>query len=105
MRVALHKRLIASVVLALVPNLIWAQNAPTFTYSSPGWLEGQVVINSIATDFAGNTYLTGTTQPGAILTTPGAFQSQDNSTGICGNIFPVSVGIPCIGSFVEKLSP
>jgi len=75
-----------------------AQNAPTFTYSS------QVQILAIATDSASNTYITGTAQPGAIATTPGAFQSQDNSTGICEIVFP-GVPISCIGSFVEKLDP
>ncbi len=89
-------RLVAALLLAATSGL--AQNAPTFTYSS------QVQILAIATDSASNTYLTGTAQPGAIATTPGAFQSQDNSTGICEIVFP-GVPISCIGSFVEKLDP
>lgn len=92
-------------LLLLLANVVCAQNVPTFTYSSSLWAGDQVGISAIATDSAGNTYLTGTTQPGAIATTPGAFQSQDNSSGYCGFVEFVGVGIPCTGSFVEKLDP
>jgi uncharacterized protein (TIGR03437 family) len=94
-----------SVLLALLANVLGAQNVPTFTYSSSLWAGDQVGIAAIAIDSSGNTYLTGTTQPGAITTTPGAFQSQDNSSGYCGFVEFVGVGIPCTGSFVEKLDP
>lgn len=55
----------------------------------------------MATDSAGNTYLAGT---GAITPTPGAFQPQYNASGTCGYDYP-GIGVPCVGSFVEKLNP
>src|SRR5580658_1013832 len=76
-----------------------AANLPTFTYSV-----SNIQINAITTDSAGNTYLTGTNSSGMIATTPGAFQSQDNSGGLCGG--GGFVPIFCIGSaFVVKLDP
>jgi len=88
-------------LFAVMTNVLCAANAPTFSsFASYG-----VNINAIASDSAANTYLAGPTQPGAIATTPGAFQSQDNSTGVCGIIPLVGIQVPCQGSFVEKLGP
>jgi uncharacterized protein (TIGR03437 family) len=76
-----------------------AANLPTFTYNS-----GDVQISAIATDSAGNTYITGT---GSIAATPGAFQSQHN-TGLCavggGGIGPPIAG-SCPDVVIIKLDP
>src|SRR5580704_8858856 len=77
----------------------FAANQPTFTSSL-----SNVQINAIAVDSAGNTYITGTTS-GAIATTPGAFQSKDNSTGACSGSSGIGVPLPCSGSFITKLDP
>src|SRR5580700_6226918 len=86
--------------LLFVPCTL-AANQPTFTYSLPN-----VQINAIAVDSAGNTYITGTTLSGVIATTPGAFQSQDNSSsGACSGSSAGSIPLPCGGSFITKLDP
>ena len=88
-------------LFALLTNNLCAANVPTFSYfqSGPG------SVNVIASDSAANTYIAGAAQPGAIVTTPGAFQPQDNSSGYCGTVPLVGALIPCMGSFVEKLDP
>ena len=87
-------QLLAFVFLA---NVVLA-NTPTFFYPLTN-----AGINAIATDPAGNTYLTGTTTGGAsLVTTPGAFQPQFTATGQCMD----SIGSPpCSDSFVVKLDP
>ena len=92
-------------LLALLANVLCAANLPTFSYSSSKWLANEVQLTGIASDSAGNTYITGATPPGAIATTPGAFQSQDNSNGTCSFAPMIGAPIPCTGSFVEKLDP
>jgi uncharacterized protein (TIGR03437 family) len=88
-------------IFAVLTNVLCAANAPTFSYfASDG-----VPINAIASDSAANTYIAGTALSEAIATTPGAFQSQDNSSGYCGTLPYVGALIPCNGSFVEKLGP
>jgi uncharacterized protein (TIGR03437 family) len=88
-------------IFAVLTNVLCAANAPTFSYfaSGPG------SVNVIASDSAANTYIAGAAQPAAIAATPGAFQSQDNSSGYCGVVPMVGALFPCIGSFVEKLEP
>jgi hypothetical protein len=76
---------------------VFFTNLPTFTYSL-----SDVQISGIATDSAGNTYLTGSTL-GTIPTTPGAFQTQFTAAGICG--FFMSFPAFCHDSFVVKLDP
>jgi uncharacterized protein (TIGR03437 family) len=88
-------------LFAVLTNVLCAANVPTFSY----FTSDSVSINALASDSAANTYIAGTTQPGAIAATPGAFQSQDNSSGYCGTIPYVGALIPCIGSYVEKLDP
>jgi uncharacterized protein (TIGR03437 family) len=81
-----------------------AANPPTFNYSSPGINEP----NAIATDSAGNTYITGrASSTVSLVTTPGAYQPRSNA-GTCLSVFAfaISVGIgPCQTSFVVKLDP
>jgi uncharacterized protein (TIGR03437 family) len=81
----------------LMPSCVFAQNTPSFTYTLAGSSAG-----AIATDAAGNTYIAGGAN-GGIVSTPGAFQPQDNSSGICQFVPMVGAGIPCYGSFIEKL--
>ncbi len=87
--------------LTLLPCAL-AANLPTFNYTSAGINQP----NAIATDSAGNTYVTGRASPTVPLaTTPGAFQPQSNA-GTCTSVFAfiISVGIgPCTTSFVVKL--
>jgi hypothetical protein len=89
--------------LAFLPCAL-AANLPTFNYTSAG-------INqpvAIATDSAGNTYITGRASSTVPLpTTPGAFQPHSNAA-TCTSVFAfaISVGIgPCTTSFVVKLDP
>ena len=81
-----------------------AANLPTFNYTSAGINQP----NAIATDSAGNTYITGRAASNAALaTTPGAFQPQ-SIAGTCISVFAfvISVGInACDTSFVVKLDP
>src|ERR1700733_6034630 len=81
-----------------------AANLPTFNYTSAGINQP----NAIATDSAGNTYITGRAASNAALaTTTGAFQPQSNA-GTCISVFAfaISVGInACDTSFVVKLDP
>jgi uncharacterized protein (TIGR03437 family) len=85
-----------SLVWLLILPAAFGANAPTFTYTPAS------SVGPIATDAAGNTYLAGSAN-GGIVPTPGAFQSQNNSSGICQYVPMVGAGIPCYGSFVEKL--
>jgi uncharacterized protein (TIGR03437 family) len=86
--------------LLFVPCAL-AANVPTFTYSL-----SEVQISAIAVDAGGNTYITGTTLSGALAATPGAFQSQDNSSsGACSGSSGGSIPLPCGGSFITKLDP
>jgi uncharacterized protein (TIGR03437 family) len=85
--------------LLLFSFLARAANSPTFFYTLTN-----VGINGIATDSAGNTYITGTTPDGtSLLTTPGAFQPAPlPAFGQCQD----SIGsLPCDASFVVKLDP
>ena len=86
-------------ILALVANVLGAQNLPRFLYSYGQTPFNRVGITAIATDAAANTYITGTAPPRAIATTPGALQPQSQNSGTCGVINP----LPCNGSFVVKL--
>lgn len=88
--------------LTLLPCAL-AANLPTFNYTSDG-INGP---NAIATDAAGNTYVTGrASSKVSLATTPGAFQPQSNA-GTCLFIGAVlSAGFnPCDTSFVVKLDP
>src|ERR1700728_3040217 len=73
-------------LFAVLTNVLCAANVPTFSYfaSGPG------SVNVIASDSAANTYIAGAAQPGAIVATPAAFQSQDNRRGYCGPVPMVS---------------
>jgi uncharacterized protein (TIGR03437 family) len=88
-------------LFVVLTNTLCAANVPTFSY----FQSGPVSVNVIASDSAANTYIAGAAQPGAIAATPGAFQSQDNSSGYCGVVPMVGALSPCIGSFIEKLGP
>ena len=85
-------------ILALVANVLGAQNLPRFLYSYAQTPFNRVGITAIATDAATNTYITGTAPPRAIATTAGAIQPQSQNSGTCGVINP----LPCNGSFVVK---
>jgi uncharacterized protein (TIGR03437 family) len=87
--------------LLMLPG-VFAANTPTFTYSLHSLAAN--AIGAIATDAAGNTYVAGGAN-GGIVPTPGAFQTKDNSSGICQFVPMVGAGIPCYGSFIEKLDP
>jgi hypothetical protein len=89
-------------LFAVLTNVLCAANVPTFSY----FANYGVNVLAIASDSAANTYIAGTTPPGGIAATPGAFQSQDNSSPyICEFSGCPPAGIQCIGSFVEKLDP
>jgi len=85
-------------VFVFLAKVVFATNTPTFFYPLTN-----AGINAVATDSAGNTYLTGTTTGGAsLVTTPGAFQTQFTATGQCMD----SIGsLPCDDSFIVKLDP
>ena len=88
-------------LFAALTNILCAANVPTFSYfASLG-----VDVHAIASDSAANTYIAGTALSGAIAATPGAFQSQDNSGGICGFVPLAGAPLFCYGSFVVKLGP
>lgn len=84
----------------LVAPYAMAANTPSFTASPAGG------ITAIATDSAGNTYIAGGAAAGSIAT-PGAFQTQNNSAGVCQleSVFGIVIGNSCSGSFLEKLDP
>ena len=81
-------------LLALLESSLCAANLPTFTYYLVN-----TEINAVVTDSAGNTYMTGATTAGGINATPGAFQSQDHSVGLCGTHPALYT---CTDSFVVK---
>jgi hypothetical protein len=89
----------AGVVLALGVNVVCAANLPTFTFTQPG-----VLINAIAVDLKGNTYLAGYTDSANIPVTEGAFQTQFTG-GICLTSGSWQFPNPCDHAFVIKLDP
>jgi uncharacterized protein (TIGR03437 family) len=89
--------------LTLLPCAL-AVNLPTFNYTSAGINQP----NAIATDSAGNTYVTGRASSSVPLaTTPGAFQPHSNAgTCILVAAFAIVVSFnTCDTSFVVKLDP
>jgi uncharacterized protein (TIGR03437 family) len=85
----------------IVPCAI-AANQPNFTYTAPAG----TTVTAIATDGAGNTYVTGTTSSTTFPATVGALQTQFHG-GVCNTFFTPGGPIfyPCTDAFVIKLDP
>src|SRR5580658_2462260 len=65
-------------LLALLSNVLGAQNLPRFAFTASGSLTGE----AITLDSQGNTYLTGVVSGNAFTASPGAYQTQ-NGGGTC----------------------
>jgi len=82
----------------------FAANPPNFTFTTP---DG-TAVSAMATDAAGNTYLTGSTTSSTFPATPGALQTQFTSgTCVSLDVFADAAFLtfPCSNAFVVKLDP
>jgi len=87
--------------VALAAQWVWAAGAPGFNYQ---FSDQSTVIQAVAVDAAGNTYLTGSTQSSAFPTTAGVFQPTFGG-GQCVVFDPHASAVPCDDAFVIKLDP
>jgi uncharacterized protein (TIGR03437 family) len=90
--------------LALAANAL-AAGTVGFSYPLP---DPEAVINAVAVDAVGNTYLTGSTISSTFPTTPGVFQPKYAGNPVACGVPSIPMGYiaaPCSNAFVLKLDP